>query len=251
MYKKVNVAMLPTNEKAIEGNIGLNESDNFLQIMQRRYLGNKFFETEDGSPAHGIVIPQHLYITSDENIKEGDWCILDLGENTRIVQIKSLNSGHSIFTIDIIDGYAQLSNLKKIIATTDASLGLLEVGKAGYSTEEFYSILPLISQQFIQYYIEEYNKGNVITEVEVEYFIDYEPGNKLCDRKYDIECLKINPDNTINIKPIKDSWTKNDTKLIKAFQDFACAVYDENYKSDMSFRKRAEIMSVKWIKENL
>ena len=88
--------------------------------------------------------PQHLYFTSDEEIKEEDYCIIDLGENTRVVRVKSLNGGHQIYNVDIIEGYAKISDLKKIIASTDTSLGL-----------------PQPSTAFIEKYISEYNKGNI------------------------------------------------------------------------------------------
>jgi hypothetical protein len=59
---------------------------------------------------------QHIYITSDEEIKEGDWCLDE--ENNRIFQFKYFNSGvlHS-------DNHSQFeSKCKKIILTTDQDL---------------------------------------------------------------------------------------------------------------------------------
>jgi len=95
MYKEIKVLMLPTNEKSVIGNIGLNEADNSLQIMQRKWLGNKFFETKDGSPVHGIVIPQHLYFLSDEKIKEGykGYAIAILKSDDRIKELKIIGMG--------------------------------------------------------------------------------------------------------------------------------------------------------------
>ena len=70
--------------------------------------------------------------------------------------------------------------------------------------------LPQPSQQFIQKYIEEYNnKGNIITDVLVE----YEEGKSYSGNEGLIikEWLKINPkDNTITIKKVKDSWTREE-----------------------------------------
>ena len=53
------------------------------------------------------------------------------------------------------------------------------------------------------------------------------------------------------LEKFKDRRSKEDEDLRIAFENFACAVYDENYNKDTSFRKRAELMSKKWIKENL
>lgn len=127
---------------------------------------------------------QHLYITSDDEIKEGDWVIETL--NKVIFQVK--NS-----TNDYRD-----STFKKIISTTDKSIDL-----------------PEIPQSFINQYIESYNKGNVITEVMVEYeqFFD------ICPEIDDVRAnykAKINPDNVINISTIKDSWNREEViEIIK------------------------------------
>lgn len=84
---------------------------------------------------------------------------------------------------------------REVLATTDTSLNL-----------------PQPSKQFIEKYIEEYNKGNVITDVLVEYeLISNEEyfGNTVNpddDVPYFDEKLKINPkDNSLNICFI-DKW---------------------------------------------
>ena len=78
---------------------------------------------------------------------------------------------------------------REVLATTDDSLRL-----------------PQPSQQFIQKYIEEYNRGNIITDVLVEYeLISNEEYflntiNPDDDVPYFDENLKINPkDNSLNI----------------------------------------------------
>ena len=138
--------------------------------------------------------PQHLYIISDDKIEDGDLHI---------------TSDHSGF------GFRKY----KIIATTDTSLN--------YETP-FYGMdednnFPQPSQQFIEKYIESYNKGEVITDVLVEYERHYNPQvYGTAAEKYSIvDRLKINPkDNTITIKKLKDSWNREEVKqfAIKAFQ---------------------------------
>ncbi len=74
---------------------------------------------------------QELYIVSDEKMLISDWCI----DNNVITLFNSKRS----------------ENSKKIIATTDKSLGL-----------------PLIDDSFLPIFIKSYNNGNKILEVELE-----------------------------------------------------------------------------------
>ena len=164
MKKLAQVVMLPTNEKAS------------LKLGQNRLLVNNTF----GYDSH--FTNQNLCILSDEEIKEGDW-FYDL--DTKYIKIKqSWENSHLEF------------NGKKIIATTDRSLKI-EIFGLG---ETAMCSLPQPSQSFIEKFVEEYNKGNVITEVMVE----YESIGAYANPKYDSDYqLKINSDNTINISNSK------------------------------------------------
>jgi hypothetical protein len=104
-----------------------------------------------------------------------------------------------------------------IIATTDSILKLYEseiLAKAsGFSLTTNDIKLPSIPQSFIEYYVKEYNKGNVVKEVGVEYSGCDCEGKYVPDHRIQDGCglkLKLNLDNTINIKPIKDSWTREE-----------------------------------------
>ena len=142
---------------------------------------------------------QHLYIISDDEIKKGDYYIID-----NIPELLKNNG------LRFIDNYC-----KKVIATTDTSLYIHQKETMSLPERVFY--LPQPSQQFIQKYIEEYNRGNIITDVLVEYelvsneeyflnTINPDDGVPYFD-----ENLKINPkDNTITIKKVKDSYTKEE-----------------------------------------
>lgn len=170
-------------------------------------------------------VAQHLYIVSAEKIKDNDWFLSVFYsypvQNTKEWREEQESHGK---------GMSDLSDLKfhKIIASTDKNLNL-----------------PQPSEAFIQKYIESYNKSEIITNVLVEY------DKATYDKWFDT--VKINPkDNTITILKQKDSWSKNDPELMKAFEDFACAVYDANYGNyDTTIRQRAELLSKKWIEENL
>jgi len=241
-FKKAKIVMLPSNGES--------------NIQQNKF--NKLFFSEQ-EKSYSDTINQHLYIISYiEKPDNGDYYIID--------DIPEVLKNNGLVFIDDSCG--------KVIATTDKTLSQTS------RTE-----IPQPSQQFIQKYIEEYNRGNIITDVLVECENKFE-GKEYVDELdaygYDKikSILKINPkDNNIIIKIAKDSWSreevdrlldeqaskttaemlekfkdrrsKEDEDLRIAFENFACAVYDENYNKDTSFRKRAELMSKKWIKENL
>ena len=200
MDKSCNVVMLPTQSKAVRlGQLVIGAGNNLFSSRQSNDIGS--------------LTAYELYITSDEEIKVGDWFYYE-AEKT----IMQCTEHNFYFTPELIQNY---SNVYRIIVTTDTSLKL-----------------PNISQQFIEKYIEEYNKGNVITKVEVEYedlteqlqeSVDNLRDNCLEDFDNEEESpyyhlleqaiielgnyipkLKINPDNTINIKPIKDSWSREE-----------------------------------------
>ena len=80
--------------------------------------------------------------------------------------------------------YILFKESKSIIAVTDSSFDL-----------------PSIPQSFIERYVEEYNKGNIIEDVMVEYDHNLPEYGGVMPRV-------SATDNTINIKIIKDSWNR-------------------------------------------
>jgi hypothetical protein len=145
----------------------------------------------------------HLYITSDDEIKEGDWFYS--ADYNVIDQLKT-------------NGNIYENNCKKIIATTDKELWTKS--KITGSDSFLNSPLPQPSESFIQTYIESYNKGEVIKEVMVEYENIFDPKGVTIIDEYSIVPnnhlrVKVNPkDNTITIRMIQDSWNKEEvTKL--------------------------------------
>jgi hypothetical protein len=127
---------------------------------------------------------QHLYILSNDEIKYGDWFIeLDLNGKRSSYSNKPYlcdigNTGGFILTKN--DGnFPFPENCRKIIATTDSSLGIenavkianaseCEIGSSGWIKLKNNNLLPQIPQSFIEYFISKYNKGNVISKVLVE-----------------------------------------------------------------------------------
>ena len=191
--------------------------------------------------------PQHLYIISEDEIKEGDWFI---GDNISIKQCTLNNGGN----INFKGGwYSGSTNCKKIIATTDALLiNRRQMTFMDEATEWIYD-LPQPSQQFITKYIEEYNKGNIISDVLVEYKRVFETvakgmiGHPEDDISWWNEKLKINPnDNSITIKKLKDSWSREehaaDVKRLCNLLYFSANI-------DVDFNTKEELDN--WIDQNL
>ena len=234
MNKRCKLVMLPTNEKAQIGNNVIILCDNAITNEPLRY-GKKIQE-----PFNMYALEQHLYITSDDNIKDSDWCILfdDFGNVMSTPQQYLKTKAHVLN-----------SGLKKIIATTDSSLKIDRKDSHPNSIWKLDgALLPQPSQSFIQKYIDEYNKGNIITDVLVEYeeIMQFEKNPEFygTDKHYNtrlpsIERLKINPkDNTITIRRVKDSWSR---------EEVADKIRQYQHSVD-----RNEVTTIaQWIKENL
>jgi hypothetical protein len=199
MWKKCKVVMLSTNEKGSQSTLALHSNK---KLLLKCSPTAEFAEGSNGCK-------QHLYIISDEEIKEGDWCIM-------------LDSFGNVFSNpqQYTNPETQFLNkgLRKIIATTDKSL-FKEVSATGYTEDRartFYGkeYLPKPSQEFLKIFVEEYNKGNVITEVMVEYE-EAEEYDRVYGHENKFPRLKINSDNTINIKPIISTSEEIGEKIVQ------------------------------------
>ena len=243
MWKKHKIIMLPANGKSI-----LHKFGDCLDMNAEKQIW------------HGEAKPiyQHLYILSDEEIKEGD-----------IILTKEYGVWEYRKAPCPLPYWGNSNGCKKIIATTDSSLNL-----------------PSISQSFVKKYIEEYNKGNIITDVMVEYdeFVleNNNPKQFRINRYFTDKCemtgierdaveyfvdggltvrsmllrnitiissLKINSkDNTITIKKVKDSWTREELIVFtrKAITD--AFVHPEKFTEGICLDIN---MVNNWIEENL
>jgi len=123
MKKKFKLVML-SSEKA----------DLWSYKGRRLYYNQANFNDEDST------IYYHLYITSNEKIKEDDWHINALGEIAQFIKGTTIRSDYP-----------------KIIASTDKALNL-----------------PTIPKSYIEYFIEEWNKSNKIEEIELEMEEDFD-----------------------------------------------------------------------------
>ena len=224
MNKKYKVVMLPTNEKT--------------QIYRCRTGGLGYYENHTTYTVNNQG--QHLNILSDDEIKEGEYWY-------DVVTEKIQQAKNSIF--DCWREYvAKRGHAKKIIATTDQSIRD-EIAKR--PIEQQYS-MPCISNKFIKQFCE----MNGIWEVMVEYeFIcpicgALNPtGNKF--RCGAVNCsgvpewkLKVNPDNTINISTIKESYSKEEVyEKLHNLMDFI------NHRENQVILSRPHFDN--WIEDNL
>lgn len=168
--------------------------------------------------------PQHLYICSDEEIKEGDWYIVNniLKQCKKIKQYTKTTESNNRYIVDSLDNEDNDFWCRKVIATTDNSLLLYDESKFIKSSPTAIH-LPAIPKAFIEHYITEYNKGNVIKEVLVEYTC------KTCNDVGELDAGVFKADcpnchyknhnplfelklinNEIVITSVKDSWTRVD-----------------------------------------
>lgn len=164
------VVMLPT-EKA--SNLLLESVTNKLHLFKNKI-------TQDGS----TLIPQHLYFVSDEQIKEGDWCIGD----DIVYKYKDVNTFSS--------GLKKRS--KKIVATTDMFLNTTD------QQDRFVTQVPQISQSFIIEYVK---VNGEMKEVQLEmkegYLVTQDDILNSNGTAPLINVLKTNPDHTVIIHQIK------------------------------------------------
>lgn len=207
-FKRAKVVMLPTNKKA------------------KLYLDNKEIYTKNR--IDDSILRHNLYIVSDDEIKEGDWYIDDTEEIRQS------------FTSDK-DYWEVRKDYKKIIATTDKLP--TESYQGHFEGKDCTDYLPQPSQAFIEKYVEQYNKGNQIIDVLVEYEEDYDEHPEILDNPLEKwEYLKISKDNTITIKKVKDSFSRDEVEVL--LFDLAEHYAMTSSKGDIEDFK-------KWIEENL
>lgn len=184
--------------------------------MERKQL-IQFIEKDNGSIKLKNKIGE-IVILSDDEIEEGD-NVFDL--HRKIILGCPDKENASFYKLS-------KHRYKKIIASTDKSLKEYHI----QVEERFQQSLPQPSKEWIEYFVSEYNKGNIMDEVMVEYE-DYAL-NVITDEE--LYRPKVNPDNTINIKPVEETW---DDILSK-------------FELDVGFEEGVYVISdfKNWLKEN-
>jgi len=188
MQKKHKVVMLPTKGgKSVDCPMILTTDKVELRGLG---VGMSFWNNKSWTG-------QHLYILSDEEIKEGDWFV---SGNGKLWQYNSSNQ-----TVPDLGS-------KKVIASTDKSIHGGDNPNVKISQH-----MPELSEGFIKKYIERYNAGNPLTEVMVEYDFNPTMGELQGLSNENIYKLKVRPNNTIITTAVEEpSFTKED--MLKAFQ---------------------------------
>lgn len=160
---------------------------------------------------------QHLYVITNEEIKEDDWYVND----------KMIFKADSVFDNGNNPNQNKLN--KKIAATTNKLYNNIG-GKL--LTQK----LPTFSQEFLKQYCE----AGGIDEVEIEEeWLGYDG---ILGKN--INKIKVNIDNTINIKPIKTSWNREEVETL------CNDLLNELTQNDLP-RGVIKSHGTNWIKENL
>ncbi len=213
------LVMLPSEKANYSQDYKLQSGENVSVVILNTLIlnkdNNKLVLNKNECWAAGndtdILIPQHLYILSDEEIKEGDYFY-----SIRLLIEKA------------IINYSSKEHFGKIIATTDKSLNL-----------------PLIHGSFLPPFIKVYNEGKQITEVDLKMNrITVFPGtNSNKKETYQELELKTRPDNTVIVLESK-KYSRDE--VVKLFERLGEDL-EKKYKSI----ENPSTAINKWIQENL
>ena len=236
MKKEHEIIMLPSENTF--GCIGIRQKDGMLQN-----LGHYNVEVNFNWEA------QHLYILSDEEIKEGDNILVDIYPhgNPEWKLAKVVSVYESIVEVDLGWSTTQtkpVSVCKKIIATTDTEL----TSKSVINTidgDYHHTIMPTIPQHIIEAYVKK-----PFDKVMVEYPKDW----KVTDSRYPSPVHpKLNQDGTLAVSLVEenglDAYLKSKERILSSQANDSESPIQHQLEAR---NKLAEVrQTLKWIKENL
>lgn len=238
MYKHCNVVMLPTKSKAVRlGQLVIGAGNHLFASRQSNDIGS--------------LTAYELYITSNEELKENDYTIHSTFGIGQVIMMDHPRGRQLCFHIQRKDNVGSLTQCLyqckddltgSIIATTDPSL------KFGDDIPGIvrFKFLPQPSEAFIQAFIRNHNKENIISDITVQYEEDYQ-----CGVDYNgEEKVKVDEkNNTITIKSIKDNWN------IKELRQFCWQAYiDHLSKNDtisMAYAEASLEPFNRWFNKNV
>lgn len=206
LKKKCEVVIYESDKKEPEGTI-------YLQNGKLGLSYGQFNEAINRSLIKTINY-QHIYILSnDESVNKGDY-IYDIQK--RIGCCIGTKDGQYLisYTDETYTMYA--SEFKKIIASNNIRLKL-----------------PKPSTSFVVKYISEYNKGNAIKEIEVDYTVNQELVYNHAGTRKILEdstpILKVDKNNIISISKSRNSWSKEEViELIKSFNKTYDVIHEDH-----------------------
>ena len=173
--KGLKIVMLSTNDKVGIGCIFKKIKSSPFPLSEEVSVGGIVLnENPIVVESNEYFEAKYLYLLSDEEIKEGDIYLDDCNDIRKAVT-------------SVKEYWSNRSSYKKIIASTDPSLNL-----------------PQFPSSFLEEYVKRYNsKKSLEVEVKYEsYWEDYHGRgtNEESDFCYNLNRLKVNPDNTISIR---------------------------------------------------
>lgn len=155
--------------------------------------------------------PQHLYFLSDETPKQGDKVI-----HKNLILTVSVNRGLYLTVEEFSSVDVRTDICKKIVATTDKSLLPKKANDPNLMYEDLGNEMKKIPESFVKAYVNAFNNGKPITDVELEMerSVNYLPKvSELESKIYDSYTIKTRPDNTIIVHQSK-LYTKDDIRTV-------------------------------------
>ena len=192
MFKKCKIFLLPSTK---ESNIGLYK--------------NKLYNSTFGAKTDDWI-NQNLYVLSEEKVKKGDWFMRIHFMGVPIDGIPEIATKY------VVDNQSYLGDyIMKIIATTDSFItGYDDDGQPMDKSGNIVKQYPSIPQLFINIFVDEYNKGNQIYEIMVEYGYNFKGNFDNINSKKENN-IKIDlKNNTITIKLVEKT-NMNDELVIE------------------------------------
>lgn len=235
-YKKRELYIIPTHDKYYHD---IKIGDNGVMFSEAEVGSEKYINNEP-------VKHYHIYITSNEEIKKGNWYYDTFDRKIR----QALS--------DITEDSAFFKSAKRIIATTNKTL-TIQINNPQKTLNRKFKSLAQIPRDFLDMLFEKYNNGELPTKVLVEYEdLNHKCGLQgfnpmlgdtcpVCDSE---SGLIINVKNNINVKFLKESWTReeHEKNLKYCVAEIAAKL---GYASTSEEMKLWNIETNKWIEENL
>ena len=229
MKKLCKLVMLPT-DYADNAILVFNGQYKFAEYHENQYFTQQYLK----SIGTGGTTSHHLYVLVDDEIKLNDYVQTYHSRSTLPVIHHCVTEG------DVIS--AKALGCLKVIATTDKHLLALKFRRT--KLEAMSNVLSgvrnKISSDFINLYVSEYNKGNIISEVLVEYEGAFDTSIK----------VKSDGDKSLFITLSKTTWTREEVVNL-------CLAAIQHGKKIQAFHqsgmnaKYAPISENQWLIDNL
>lgn len=238
MKQKLKLVLLPTSTKS---HIYLNNNTKKLGYV----TGNYPEDLEQFKQTDIITQNQQLYAIAinDKRPKIGDYVVNLLHSIEGPLKVINNQTTNKEVSLEYV---LERPRYCKVIVTTDEFL-LVDYKGYEYGTAREYEArvhLPVFSLSFLNTYINEYNKGNIIDTIEVEYEECFPGVPSIFDG------LKINSDNTINASLIEDKlYTKEE--VIDKLLIYKADLLVEVLRANESKRSLQKEFTDNWLKNNL